>query len=86
MTAEKKKEKKVMEEKRPSLPEVMTVRKRPRTPGVTLNRLTTRNWSVPRETLIIIPTLELMGPPKDENPELAIYDTHTDTGWGGGGG
>ena len=46
--------------------------------------LTTRNWSVPCETLIIIPTLELMGPPKDENPELAIYDTHTDTGWGGG--
>ena len=39
MTAKKKKEKKVMEEKRPSLPEVVTVRKRPRTPGVTLNRL-----------------------------------------------
>ena len=39
MTAEKKKEKKVMEEKRPSLPEVVTVRKRPRTPGVTLNSL-----------------------------------------------
>ena len=39
MTAEKKKEKKVMEEKRPSLPEVVTVRKRLRTPGVTLNRL-----------------------------------------------
>ena len=28
-----------MEEKRPSLPEVVTVRKRPRIPGVTLNRL-----------------------------------------------
>ena len=39
MTAKIKKEKKVMEEKRPSLPEVVTVRKRPRTPGVTLNRL-----------------------------------------------
>ena len=39
MTAKKRKEKKVMEEKRPSLPEVVTVRKRPRTPGVTLNRL-----------------------------------------------
>ena len=39
MTAKKKKEKKVMEEKRLSLPEVVTVRKRPRTPGVTLNRL-----------------------------------------------
>ena len=39
MTTKKKKEKKVMEEKRPSLPEVVTVRKRPRTPGVTLNRL-----------------------------------------------
>ena len=39
MTAKRKKEKKVMEEKRPSLPEVVTVRKRPRTPGVTLNRL-----------------------------------------------
>ena len=39
MTAKNKKEKKVMEEKRPSLPEVVTVRKRPRTPGVTLNRL-----------------------------------------------
>ena len=39
MTAKKKKEKKVMEEKRPSLPEVVTVRMRPRTPGVTLNRL-----------------------------------------------
>ena len=39
MTAKKKKEKKVMEEKRPSLPEVVTVRKRPRIPGVTLNRL-----------------------------------------------
>ena len=47
--------------------------------------LTTPNWSVPRETLIIIPTLELMGFPKDENPELAIYDTYTDTGWGWGG-
>ena len=39
MIAKKKKEKKVMEEKRPSLPKVVTVRKRPRTPGVTLNRL-----------------------------------------------
>ena len=28
-----------MEEKRQSLPEVVTVRKRPRIPGVTLNRL-----------------------------------------------
>ena len=44
MTAKKKKEKKVMEEKRPSLPEVVTVRKRPRTPGVTLNRLIPRVW------------------------------------------
>ena len=39
MIAKKKRKKKVMEEKRPSLPEVVTVRKRPRTPGVTLNRL-----------------------------------------------
>ena len=40
MTAKKKKEKKVMEEKRPSLPEVVAVRKCPRIPRVTLNRLT----------------------------------------------
>ena len=39
MTAKKKEKKKVIEEKRPSLPEVVTVRKRPRIPGVTLNRL-----------------------------------------------
>ena len=43
MTAKKKKEKKVIEEKRPSLPEVVTVRKRPWIPGVTLNRLSKRD-------------------------------------------
>ena len=46
MTAKKKKEKKVMEEKRPSLLEVVTVRKCPRTPGVTLNRLI-KTYKVP---------------------------------------
>ena len=48
--------------------------------------LTTRNWSVPRETLTVIPTPELRVPPKFEIPELATYDTHTDTVLGGGGG
>ena len=45
MTAKKKREKKVMEEKRPSLPKVVTVRKHPRIPGVTLNRLRFLFWS-----------------------------------------
>ena len=39
MTAKKKERKKVMEEKQPSFPEVVTVWKHPRIPGVTLNRL-----------------------------------------------
>ena len=49
MTAKKKNEKKVMEEKRPSLPEVVTVRKRPQIPRVTLNRLkTTKHTAIAR--------------------------------------
>ena len=47
--------------------------------------LATRRWSVPRQTLRVRPKPELREPPTVETPDLAIYDTHTDTVWGGGG-
>ena len=44
----------------------------------------TRRWSVPRETLRVRPMPELREPPTLETPDLATYDTRTDTEGGGG--
>ena len=46
--------------------------------------LTPCNWSVPRETLIVIPTLEVMGPPQMRKPRT-IYIRYTHRHSMGGG-